>query len=200
MNFSCDILRDAVNKRGLNMGLLYSKTGDDGLITCRLCNEAGLLEDTLQSHFASKHNVERGNLLRQDLREALNAVWVSCQLRSKPLCDEMAMLNQVNHDPWKDAVHAELFRLMVAPKASFVAEPRQVERPLKKLRMCLTSERLSLLSMAVWKGKCLRQMPVVSDYDAALEWMRSGWKACKASQYDSQAMNIVVAAVQPFLG
>jgi hypothetical protein len=49
------------------------------------------------------------------------------------------------------------------------------------------------------EGKCWRQLPVVVDLDAALEWMRTGWKACKAAQYDSNAMYIAVRAVQPYL-
>jgi hypothetical protein len=202
MHFSCDILADVVETLTFPTDCPpYCTTGDDGLLKCQLCNEEGFaLGDSVKSHYAGKRHKEKKRLLVQDLNQLLVAAQLSCRLRTKPLCDDMAMLNEVGHAPWKDAVLAELCRSMLAPKARYAAEPDLLEVPLKRLRTCLANERLSLLALAVWKGKCWRQMSAAVDLDAALEWMRSGWKACKVAQYDSNAMDIVVRAVQPFLG
>jgi hypothetical protein len=67
------------------------------------------------------------------------------------------------------------------------------------LKTCLQNERLTLLALAVWKAQCLRQMPAVDDFDAAQDWMRYGWKACKPHQRASNAMDIIILAVRSFL-
>jgi hypothetical protein len=61
------------------------------------------------------------------------------------------------------------------------------------------SERLALIGLAAWKAQCLCQVPNSGQYLAYAQWIASGWKTCKASQRDSNAMNVIVQCVTPFL-
>jgi hypothetical protein len=173
---------------------------DVRIYECKLCDEDGLTGcDALKLHGATVRHKEKEELLKDDLDCLVAMIERANGVLCSPLSGEIAALGQVSYAPWKDAVHAELYRYITAPWTSDTVEAGLIERPLKRLRSCLQSERLVLLALAVWKGKCLRQMPPVTDYDEALEWMRSGWKRCKGLQRDSNAMSIVVSAVRQFL-
>jgi hypothetical protein len=151
-------------------------------------------------HCASERHKENEKLLQEDIKCLSYTAVRACQAISPVMGDVFADLDQVSYPPWKDAVHAELYRYITAPSTkNETAEEELFERPLKRLKTCLQSERLTLVALAVWKSKCMRQMPPVADFDAAFEWMRSEWKTYKGLQRDSNDMYIVVDAVRQFL-
>jgi hypothetical protein len=68
-----------------------------------------------------------------------------------------------------------------------------------KLRHCEFLEGLAVLGLAVWKSMCLLQMPELCDYLVAKRWTMTDWKTCKPAQCESNAMNVIVSSVRPFL-
>jgi hypothetical protein len=100
-----------------------------------------------------------------------------------------SLTERIPHQPAVDPVHAELYRYFMAPAAIGESDEEAVlHRPLKKLTGCFPTEALVQLNLAVGKAQCLEQMPPVASYGAAQEWIRSGWKSCKAWQCSSSTI------------
>jgi hypothetical protein len=176
---------------------------------CHFCDKIFVGKSNQTSHFA-RHKEEFASL-QEDLCEVSTIATRACRVRSEPLRDEHDLLHSVGSGPGKDAALAAVCQYVFAPTTSDDAaaaaadddddESVLLERPRKKLKLCVENERRTLLELAVWKGECLRQMPVISQGNAAaaMEWMRSGWKVEKEAQRSSNAMVIVSNAVLPFL-
>jgi hypothetical protein len=170
---------------------------DEHLFQCCLCDVSGITDSALQPHRGSTRHCQNVLLFVDSLEQVNAASMRACHLYAATRRHEIGMLDELCHARWRDAAHAELYRYLAAPYTS-VDELELLERPVTRLKTCLQNERLVLLALAVWKAQCLRQMPV-GDFDAAQNWMRCGWKACKPLQRASNAMDIIILAVRSFL-
>jgi hypothetical protein len=129
-------------------------------------------------------SVERGNILR---RETSNG-------------GRLAILNDIIVRPaTKNAMEAALYRYFAA---SVPFPDRYLEQAIDLMNRYKNAERLVLLELAIWKALCVLQMTshVGSvDYYAMQQWMREGWKMCKAEQRHSNAASVIVPAVMQYL-
>jgi hypothetical protein len=168
---------------------------------CELCETGGFTDVALKHHFEDEHHQTQVRALTWDVNYAMDIAGRVCRLLSAPVFADLDTLQrQIRHADSLNAVNTEFFHyLMNSPAATAQEEEERFERPIKKMRLCLATERLILVGLAVWKAQCVWHMPPVTDYAAAQEWMRHGWKNVKVAQRDSNAMSIVLSAVRPFL-
>jgi hypothetical protein len=215
MNFSHDIVYKCLEydvtfpQRGPPTSYIVS---DDtaarrpNLTKCLLCDIGGLTTAEMELHCKGLPHLGKVHALQEDLNKVLMSSHRVCAIYSQPLCRDIAMLDQIVHAAWKRDIQAELYNFMIAPPVIVSPEAfckrreaELLERPTKKLKTTLQNERLTLLGLAVWKAKCMCQIPPVTDYHGVQEWLRSDWKTCKAEQLTSNAMDIIVSAVRSFL-
>jgi hypothetical protein len=208
MNFSHDIVCKCLDEdfstkgRGPPASFIVDDDGaaDESLYECRLCKIGGLTTNEMELHCKGDLHDRNVYDLNEDLRSVRPMAYRAAWLLSQPICDEIALLEQISHLPWKRDIQAELYSFIMAPPwhKREDKETDIVERPTKKLKTMLRNERLTLLGLTVWKAACLGQMPAL-DYHGAQTWLSSGWKQCKSEQLTSNAMDIVVSAVRSFL-
>jgi hypothetical protein len=191
--------------------LVYQCTNSNGqkLFSCQLC-QAGLFDALeLEYHYHDSRHQDELYSLKEDV-DKVRAISdrACCLLYGGTVRSELDFLdNQLPRSASTDAIHAELYKYLMGPAVSDAHEEKeetnesaQLYPPLKKLRLCLQNERLVLLALAVWKAKCVQEMPTATmDYFAAHEWMQSGWKSAKEAQCHSNAMAVITSAVKPFL-
>jgi hypothetical protein len=96
---------------------------------------------------------------------------------------------------WRGAVLAALFRYLISRDQKLDL----LDSAVQDLQRYERAERMTVLGWAVWKAVCQMQMTEKGGYLSALEWARSGWKACKAQQRYARAMTIMSVSVSPFL-
>jgi hypothetical protein len=155
------------------------------------------LED-LKQHCHGQAHYRKQYYLEKDVERASLVARRASYILANPLYGKIQALPEQIPATAIDAVHAELYRCLIALAASNAwCEFDSLDRPLKKMKACFQTESLVLLALAVWKAQCLKQMPT-SD-TAAQDWIQSGWKSCKAQQPYSNAMEIIVTSVRPFL-
>jgi hypothetical protein len=118
---------------------------------------------------------------------------------TSPFHSELDLLDQITHARWRNSVQAGLFRFVFCPATDVHADNELLRQTLLNLRRHHCSERLALVGLAAWKAQCLCQVPDSGHYLTYAQWIASGWKTCKASQRDSNAMNVIVTSVKPFL-
>jgi hypothetical protein len=104
-------------------------------------------------------------------------------------------LERLETPAWRDAVQAALFRYLISHDKKLDL----LDSAVQELQRYEHSEQMAVLHLAVWKAVCLLQMPEKVDYYLAQEWVRSGWKSCKAEQRNSSAMSILLSSVLPFV-
>jgi hypothetical protein len=167
------------------------------LYRCKLCEVGRLPVYKLEHHCEENERFFKQCLLREDVRRALLVAERATQILADPLYAKIqALPKQI--PAAIDAVHAEFYRYLIAPAADNERDENGLlDRPLKKLKACFQSEALMLLALAVWKAQCLQQMP--PNDEAARDWIQSGWKSSKAQQSHSNAMEIILTSVRPFL-
>ena len=100
---------------------------------------------------------------------------------------------------WRDAVQASLFRYLSLQDEG--NDDNSLQPAYRILNKYEHWERIALLELAVWKAICLVKMPAeaCTDYYAAKKWLDSGWKTLKSAQRQSNAVDIVLSRVVPFL-
>jgi hypothetical protein len=176
----------------------YDDKGKKMLYRCTLCEVRSLSLGDLRQHCHGHAHYRKQYYLRKDVERASLVARRASYILANPLYDKIQALPEQIPAAAIDAVHAELYRYLIAPAASHSwCEFDSLDRPLKKMKACFQTEALVLLALAVWKAQCLKQMPP-SDTDAQ-DWIQSGWKSCKAQQPYSNAMEIIVTNVRPFL-
>jgi hypothetical protein len=118
------------------------------------------------------------------------------KLMCVPLSGKIAKFGDIRDSRKRDSIEAALFRYAI--EQGNEASRTAMETAMKSLERYNYKERLVTLALAVWKTQCILEAPVAG-YLASLEWARSGWKTIKSEQRDSNAMEIIVKAVQPYL-
>lgn len=113
-----------------------------------------------------------------------------------PLFNKIAKFGEIRDPRQRHDIEAALFRYAI--ENGDEAHQTAMKTAMKTLERYKYKERLVTVALAVWKTQCILASPDPS-YLATLEWARSGWKTVKPEQRDSNAMEIVVKAVQPFL-
>jgi hypothetical protein len=187
--------------------LVYECTNSNGqkLFSCHLCREGLLDALALEHHCLDSRHQDQLYSLKEDVDIVRAISGRACRLlHGAAVRSELDSLDKVPRSASTDAIHAELYKYLMGPSSNAnedeTNESAQLYPPLKKLRLCLQNERLVLVGLAVWKAKCIQEMPTATmNYFAAQEWMQSGWKSAKKAQYDSNAMAIITSAVKPFL-
>jgi hypothetical protein len=168
---------------------------------CLLCERPSMDENARKFHFFDVQHKEREQLLQRDLVQMRKIMPRIVQLATPPLSQTLAVLQQVRYRPARDSVQASLYSFLSDTSEDVVQA--SLAQALDRLRLCELQEGLAMLTLAVWKSQCLWDMPPASsschDYMTALRWTRDGWKSCKAAQRESNAMNVIVLAVRPFL-
>jgi hypothetical protein len=154
-----------------------------------------LTVEKVRQHCDQSDHAIKAYDLREDVGRALLVAERVSNFLANPLYDKIqALTGQI--PAAIDAAHAEFYRYLIAPAAND-GEYDLLDRPLKKLKACFQNEVLLLLALAVWKAQCLQQMP--PDDTAAQDWIQSGWKSYKAQESRSNAAEIIVTSVRPFL-
>jgi hypothetical protein len=111
--------------------------------------------------------------------------------------DTLLVLNQIHSPEWRDLVQAAFYRYLITDSDASTSD--LLIQALRKSWSAQHWDGLVTLALAVWKARCLLQMPKDSDYKMLLQWKTSGWKGCKMDQQESSAIFIVVNSVKPFL-
>jgi hypothetical protein len=153
---------------------------------CALCNVSAPA-----LHVLDAQHVERELRLLDDLRQIAKVVQRLISLFTVPFHCELDFLEQITHAPWRNSVQAGLFCYVFAGTDDVNLD--------KELSRHEYSERLALVELAAWKAQCLWQMPDSCPYLEYTQWIDSGWKTCKRMQRHSNAMNVIVSSVRPFL-
>jgi hypothetical protein len=175
---------------------------DQSCYRCVLCDVGGMTSQAVKYHCGDKRHQQKETELKNDMTRAMVSSLRVCRVLSDSRFRELDSLqSQILHVPSRDAVYAEMFHYIVNPDFESVEEEKDLrKRKFKKLKMCLATERLVLLGLAVWKAKCIQEMPdATTGYFATQEWVRSGWKSVKEAQSGSNAVTVVVASVRSFL-
>jgi hypothetical protein len=168
------------------------------LYRCRLCGVGRLTVEKVRQHCDRSDHAIKAYDLREDVRRALLVAERVSNFLANPLHDRIQALTGQIPATAIDAAHAEFYRYLIAPAANGRwGEDDLRDRPLKKLKACFQNEVLLLLALAVWKAQCLQQMP--PDDTAAQDWIQSRWKSYKAQESRSNAAEIIVTSVRPFL-
>jgi hypothetical protein len=138
--------------------------------------------------------------MSQNLLDTLSEFELSEILESEPLRGHIAMLNHGDFAPWKGAVYKELCRFVLETHSfNGHLDGRVLQNgACKILKTHLHHERLFLVGMAVWKAQCQSDVGKLGVFEC-LEWLASGWKTNKTKQRKSNAMDIIVQCVCPFL-
>jgi hypothetical protein len=174
----------------------------DSAAACVLCDAGGFTVCAgLSQHFDDERHQEKMVALSWEVRKCVVIAGRACRLLSAPIVDDLETLqHQILHAAARDAVNTQLLHYLIEPPAaSAEVEEEWFEQPVKKMRLCLSTEQLFLIGLAVWKAQCVWNMPPVTDYATAQEWIRLGWKSSKETLRDSNAMTIVTSSVRPFL-
>ena len=110
----------------------------------------------------------------------------------------LTRIDRLGLPAWRDAVQACLFRYLSLQGEADTNNLQQAHVILNKYEHW---EGIALLELAVWKAICLVEMPpeACGDYYAAKAWLDSGWKILKPAQRQSNAVDIVLSRVVPFL-
>jgi hypothetical protein len=168
--------------------------GFSGSRQCALCN----VHAPAWHYFDAEHQ-EREVHLREDLQKIVTVMKRLVGILTSPFHSELNLLGQITHAPWRNSVQAGLFRYVFCPATDVHADDELLRQTLLNLRRHHFSDRLALVGLAAWKAQCLCQVPDSGHYLTYAQWIASGWKTCKASQRDSNAMNVIVTCVKPFL-
>jgi hypothetical protein len=136
--------------------------------------------------------------LRHDLQLTVTAMKRLVGVLTPPFHHELDLIGQMTHAPWRNSVLAGMFHYVFGPSTDVHADNELLRHTLLQLRQHHNLERLALIGLATWKAQCLCQVPVSGYYLTYAQWVASGWKTCKTSQRDSNAMNVIVKCVKPF--
>jgi hypothetical protein len=172
---------------------------------CVLCNAQ--LWGSRIDHCKGAMHKKKVKELKASLPFALAGFKHALALRSKPLRKHIAVLDQGGRAPWKDSVHQDLIKLLEASSSTNYSEQFLVNQMCQRVATSLQRERLVILSLAVWKAQCqereVGEVPVVRSYRDMLplieEWLSSGWKEHKSEHRGSNAANIILHRVRPFI-
>lgn len=112
------------------------------------------------------------------------------------------------HKPWQNQVHLQQFHFLnhdLGDKAGAEEHLLEAERLLKKFE---EMERLSLLELTVWKAACIsrardttlpKDVKTVGDALLYTERNRDCWKDYRTAMRSSNAVEIVIKHVHPFI-
>jgi hypothetical protein len=160
--------------------------------------EAQVDETVAQCHLIEPSHLERMERAR-GLREHLkNMFWNCMDVYNEP---RLKRLKREDGLALPDPILAAAFRGIVnqswqCPKTGLYG----INKAVCLMEEYENMERVSLLHLAVWKAKCLSQMPaVIHTLASALEWMTKGWKDHKAEQRKSGTMRTIVSLTLPYL-
>jgi hypothetical protein len=187
--------RSSDEKIGRSMHFRYGEKFESSY-KCALCR-VDLPFNAKEFHYYDLEHERRERGLYNDLQHIKVVMQRLIRLFTKPWRDELDILDQMVHVPWRNAVQAELFRCVFEPAQD--DKDNKLENVLIQLRRYECWERLVLIGLAVWKAQCLWQMPGDCDYFASEQWIATDWKTCKAAQRESSAMDVIVKCVRPFL-
>jgi hypothetical protein len=167
--------------------------------SCRLCQNAELRgQYHVRDHLVDPVHQANVAKLADDHEKLLEIMKRSCRIMSEPNHTTIQKKADTIQSPlWKNTVHAEVHRYIFAREDP---DHLLLDVPLRTLESYNALQCLVMLDLAVWKGQCLQQMPIVTDVFTAHRWFTSGWKIHKAEQRQSNsAMSTIVALVRPFL-
>jgi hypothetical protein len=158
---------------------------------CVLCNHGGMdNEYATTDHLRELWHLGRCKMLRGDLWKL--GITVTRYIHAFTMSAELIVpLNRIRHLPWRDTVQAELYRFMFQHEGT--------EPPLDMVRKFEHWERQVIVALAVWKSRCLLEMPKGLGYVASQQWAKSGWKALKMEKRRSSAVPMVLDLLRPFL-
>jgi hypothetical protein len=120
-------------------------------------------------------------------------------------------IEQLGLAAWQHAVRSILYEYVHSAGAVDPARSRCIySLALQSLVKYERLERISLIEMAAWKHSCImlldndddeeQQQPhETMSYLAMKEWERHGWKKIKSTMRRSEATNVIVQCVLPFL-
>jgi hypothetical protein len=161
---------------------------------CTLCNVSAPA-----LHVLDARHLERELHLLDDLQQIARVLQRLVSLFTAPFHDELDILEQMTHAPWRNSVQAGLFCYLFAGSGGVGVDQELLRQTLSRWRRYEYSERLTLVGLAAWKAQCLWQIPDSCPYLEYTQWIVSGWKTYKRMHRDSNATNIIVSAVRPFL-
>jgi hypothetical protein len=193
-----EAMDELLQSRASDSEIRFSKKfrfGEYGGGQCALCNVSAPA-----LHVLNAQHVERELQLLDDLRQIAKVVQRLISLFTVPFHCELDFLEQITHAPWRNSVQAGLFCYVFAGTDNVNLDKELLRQTLSNWRRLEYSERLALVGLAAWKAQCLWQMPDSCPYLEYAQWIDSGWKTCKRMQRHSNAMNIIVSSVRPFLG
>jgi hypothetical protein len=129
----------------------YLRWQGQQVVECLVCEESitAFCEFDLQQHYDAWKHKERMQALRVCLFAFKEKCGRLCQLDCKPFRDKLGRFEEVRSRKRKAIVHTNLYRFVVGDEALDTDTIKKFER----------LEQLALLELAVWKSKCLQQMP-----------------------------------------
>jgi hypothetical protein len=157
---------------------------------CRLCHQPLFNWNDLQKHKGLAGHQWKEDQFKATLDRAISMLRNFDDSQQLGVLDRMEKLGL---PAWKDAVRAPLFCHLMSDRQNGLLS--KAEHTLVKYE---NWERLALLELAVWKAKCLKQMPN-SDYSKAVDWIQSGWKTLKGESRSSNAIGTIITLIGPYV-
>jgi hypothetical protein len=178
----------------------HTHTGCKTTFSCELCRVEMTSEKDIARHCRESFHRSRAKqmLVMQRCPVTVWCAAIQCRLESFGA--------KVAAEPWQVAIKNKLFWILLyAPAWTASKDLTELHNRQSEVETMVRTredeQRVFLLKLAVWKALCIGNPPpgATGNYHGWCDWHRGGWKDSAIAHRSAPEINLVLAAIEPFL-